>query len=82
MKKLTYKYVIGIRWHDKCEKLIGVKDINALMELVLGWLTNDKEIESWTAMEFAEARKHKLTKYIHEVCLGAASKKKRKAKKK
>jgi len=80
-KKLTYKYVIGVRWNDGCEKLLGAKDIDALMELVLGWLTQDKKIESWTAMEFSEARKLKLTKFVDEVCLGSAPKK-RKAKKK
>lgn len=82
-KKLTYNYVVGVRWKNNEEYLFGVSTLDALMEVVLCELTNNKKIKEWTAVEYKEAKKTGMTKFVHDVCYGLTKPKaKRKAKKK
>lgn len=84
MKKLKYKYVVGIE-HKKLKNekenhswVFGVSDLDALMQVVFRIL-EDKTIKSWTTLEYAQARKSGLTKFVDSVCTGLEkSKKKRK----
>jgi len=82
-KKLTYKYVVGVRWKNKQEYLFGVSTLEALMQVVLFQIVGDKQIKNWTACEYKEAKKSGMAKYVHEVVTGLKKpKQKRKAKKK
>ncbi len=82
-KKLTYNYVVGVRWKNKEEYVFGVSTLEALMQVVLFEIVGDKEIKEWTACEYSEAKKSGMTKFVHEVCHGLVKpKQKRKAKKK
>lgn len=80
-QKLEYDYVMCLRWNDYCENFFGVKDLDALMPLVIQYATDktfQKEILDWTVITRKQAKQYGYDKQVYQVCLGPVREKKSK----